>query len=363
MARSWGGERKTMRIYPVIMCGGAGTRLWPVSVQAHPKQFHRLVTDKTVFQDTVLRLTGEDFAPPVVMSNQRYAGLVREQLAEIGVEPGTVILEPMVRNTAAVAAVAARHVAEQDAEGLILLLPSDHFIGQPDVFLAAVTEAARMAKSGYITTFGIKPDRPETGFGYIQRGDAIGGSLYAVTEFREKPNLETAMKYISNPAFSWNAGIFLFSASLMVDELETHAPDILDAATAALEAASDVDGNILLDPECFAAARSTSVDYAVMEQTSKAAIYAPLDCQWNDIGTWSMIGSIRQEDSENPPIAIDSEGCTVLSDADHTVALVGVQDLCVIVEGGRILITSKDRTQDVGKVVSALRETGREDLL
>jgi hypothetical protein len=156
---------------------------------------------------------------------------------------------------------------------------------------------------------------------------------------------------------SWNAGIFLFPASLMVDELETHAPDILDAATAALEAASDVDGNILLDPECFAAARATSVDYAVMEQTSKAAIYAPLDCQWNDIGTWAIISSIRQDESENPPIAIDSEGCTVLSDADHTVALVGVQDLCVIVEGGRILTTSKDRTQDVGKVVSALRET------
>ena len=352
-----------MRIYPVIMCGGAGTRLWPVSVQAHPKQFHRLVTDKTVFQDTVLRLKGDDFAAPVVISNQRYAGLIREQLAEIGVEPGAVILEPMARNTAAVAAVAARHIAETDPDGLALLLPSDHFIGQPDVFVSAVTEAARMAKSGYITTFGIKPNRPETGFGYIQRGNTIDGSLYEVTEFKEKPNLETATKYIADPAFSWNAGIFLFPASLMLDELEQHAPDILDAASAALDAAGDLDGNILLDPECFAAVRSTSVDYAVMEQTARAAIYAPLDCQWNDIGTWGMIGAIRQQESTNAPISIDAEGCTVLSDSGHVVALVGVQDLCVVVEGGRILIASKERTQDVGKVVSTLRETGREDLL
>ncbi|MBD3768967.1 MAG: mannose-1-phosphate guanyltransferase [Rhodobacterales bacterium] len=352
-----------MRIYPVIMCGGAGTRLWPVSVQAHPKQFHRLVTDKTVFQDTVLRLKGDDFAAPVVISNQRYAGLIREQLAEIGVEPGAVILEPMARNTAAVAAVAARHIAETDPDGLALLLPSDHFIGQPDVFVSAVTEAARMAKSGYITTFGIKPNRPETGFGYIQRGNTIDGSLYEVTEFKEKPNLETATKYIADPAFSWNAGIFLFPASLMLDELEQHAPDILDAASAALDAAGDLDGNILLDPECFAAVRSTSVDYAVMEQTARAAIYAPLDCQWNDIGTWGMIGAIRQQESANAPISIDAEGCTVLSDSGHVVALVGVQDLCVVVEGGRILIASKERTQDVGKVVSTLREAGREDLL
>jgi mannose-1-phosphate guanylyltransferase/mannose-6-phosphate isomerase len=316
-----------------------------------------------VFQDTVLRLKGDDFAAPVVISNQRYAGLIREQLAEIGVEPGAVILEPMARNTAAVAAVAARHIAETDPDGLALLLPSDHFIGQPDVFVSAVTEAARMAKSGYITTFGIKPNRPETGFGYIQRGNTIDGSLYEVTEFKEKPNLETATKYIADPAFSWNAGIFLFPASLMLDELEQHAPDILDAASAALDAAGDLDGNILLDPECFAAVRSTSVDYAVMEQTARAAIYAPLDCQWNDIGTWGMIGAIRQQESANAPISIDAEGCTVLSDAGHVVALVGVQDLCVVVEGGRILIASKERTQDVGKVVSTLRETGREDLL
>ena len=352
-----------MRIYPVIMCGGAGTRLWPVSTQAHPKQFHRLVTDKTVFQDTVLRLGGEGFAAPIVISNQRYAGLIRDQLADIGVEPGAVILEPMARNTAAVAAIAARHVAEKDPDGLALLLPSDHFIGQPDVFVAAIAEAATMAKSGYITTFGIKPDRPETGFGYIQRGTPIGGPLFEVAEFTEKPNVDKALSYVADPSFSWNAGIFLFPASLMIDELETLAPDILDASTAALEAATETEGGLLLDPECFKAVRSTSIDYAVMEDTKRAAVYAPLDCQWNDIGTWAMIGAIRQQGNAQEPVLIASDDCTVLSDDDHFVALVGVKDLCVVVEQGRILVASKDSTQDVGKIVAALKDAGRTDLL
>ena len=352
-----------MRIYPVIMCGGAGTRLWPVSTQGHPKQFHRLVTDKTVFQDTVLRLKGDEFEPPVIISNQRYAGLIRDQLAEIGVIPGAVILEPMARNTAAVAAVAARHIAEKDPDGLALLLPSDHFIGQPEVFAAAVTEAARMAKSGYITTFGIKPDRPETGFGYIQRGDPISGSLYEVTEFREKPDLETAAKYIADPAFSWNAGIFLFPASLMLDELETHAPDILDAASAALDAASNLDGNILLDPECFGAVRSTSVDYAVMEQTAKAAIFAPLDCQWSDIGTWAMIGQVRDTSPLLPPLMIESQNCQVHAEDGKLVALLGVEGLIVVVENNSVLIANQEQSQNVGTIVKKLKELGLERFL
>ena len=352
-----------MRIYPVIMCGGAGTRLWPVSTKAHPKQFHRLVTDKTVFQDTVLRLGGEGFAAPIVISNARYAGLIRDQLAEIGVAPGAVILEPEPRNTAAVAAVAARHVARQDPDALVLLLPSDHFIGQPDVFIDAVRKAATTAKSGFITTFGIKPDRPETGFGYIRRGEAIDGLISQVAEFTEKPELETATQYFADPAYSWNAGIFLFPASVMIDELETLAPDILDAATAALDAAVDENGGILLDRGCFGAVRSISVDYAVMEHTDRAAVYAPLDCQWSDIGTWAMIDAIRQQGNALEAVRIDSEGCTVLSDDSHFVALVGVENLCVVVQEGRILVTSKDRTQDVGKVVAVLRDAGRTDLL
>ncbi|HPE49192.1 MAG TPA: sugar phosphate nucleotidyltransferase [Hyphomonas sp.] len=352
-----------MAIHPVIMCGGAGTRLWPVSTQAHPKQFHRLVTDKTVFQDTVLRLGGDGFAPPVVISNERYAGLIGEQLAEIGVAPGAVLLEPVARNTAAVAAVAARHVAAIDPEGLCLLLPSDHFIGRPDVFVKAVLEAASVARSGFITTFGIHPDRPDTGFGYIHRGEPIEGSVSRIAAFREKPDLETAESYIADPAFSWNAGIFLFPATLMISELQALAPDILETATDALNSAHEVEGGRLLDPAHFGTVRSTSIDYAVMESTSHAAVYAPLDCQWNDIGTWTMINELRQNDDKGGTVNVDATNCSVHSDASHMVALVGVENLTVVIEGNRILIAAKDHIQDIKNVVTALRESGREDLL
>ena len=302
-------------------------------------------------------------AAPIVISNQRYAGFIGEQLGEIGVTPAAVILEPFARNTAAVAAVAARQVARTDPDGLVLLLPSDHFIGQPDIFIAAVTEAAATATSGFITTFGIRPDRPETGFGYIQRGETLSGPLSSVSEFKEKPDLETALKYVADPAFSWNAGIFLFPAGLMIDELEKLAPDILDAATAALDAAAATDGGLLLDPNCFEAVRSTSIDYAVMESTSRAAVYAPLACQWSDIGTWDMISTLSQRGNAIEPVLIDSGDCTVRSDADHLVALVGVDGLIVVVEGNRVLVSHKDRAQDVGKIVKALKDGNRNDLL
>ncbi len=348
-------------IHPVIMCGGAGTRLWPVSTQDHPKQFHRLVTDHTVFQDTVLRVRGEGFGAPVIVSNQRYAGLIRDQLDAIGVTAAAIILEPSARNTAAVAAVAARQIEASDPGSLALLLPSDHFIGNPDAFVTAVRDAAKTAATGYITTFGIRPDRPETGFGYIRQGDRIDGQLSRISEFKEKPELETALRYIADPAFSWNAGIFLFPASLMISELAAHAPDILEASTAALDAAVSGAAGIALDADIFATVRSTSVDYAVMEKTTCSAVYAPLDCAWNDIGTWAMIGALRQRNNDVEPVLIDAPGCSVHADADHIVALVGVENLSVVVEGNRILVTANDRTQDVGAVVKALRARGDTD--
>ncbi|MEZ5946337.1 MAG: sugar phosphate nucleotidyltransferase [Hyphomonas sp.] len=340
------------------MCGGAGTRLWPVSTSAHPKQFHRLVTDHTVFQDTVLRLQADGFEAPIIISNQAYADLIRDQLAAIGVKPQAVILEPAARNTAAVAAVAARFVADKDADGLCLLLPSDHYIGVPETFRAAILQASPVSRNGLITTFGIRPDRPETGFGYIQRGEPVEGAVRRIAAFREKPDLETATAYFQDPEFSWNAGIFLFPAGLMIAEMEALAPDILDAASAALEAAVETEGNLLLDPDCFKSVRSISLDYAIMEKTDRAAVYAPLDCQWNDIGTWSMIDTLRQRTGDLEPILIDAANCTVYSDDGHQVAFVGVENVSLIISGNRILVAAKDRTQDVGAVVKAIRERG-----
>lgn len=354
-----------MKIYPVIMCGGAGTRLWPVSTQDNPKQFHPLVTDRSVFQDTVLRFsTGEHaaaFAPPVVISNGRHERLVEQQLAEIGVSPAAIILEPVGRNTAAVAALAAKFVQDLDPGALAILLPSDHFIGKPDAFCKAVLDAAGTAQAGRIVTFGIQPTRPDTGFGYIQAGEPLSGRIRKVAAFREKPDFETASRYIADGDYSWNAGIFLFAPETMLAELRAHAPDVLDRAGAALAAADLARGSIALDRDKFETVPSISVDYAVMEHTTQAAVFGPLDCQWSDIGTWGVISDLRREDSPETPVEIDSRNCSVHADGGQLVALVGVENICVVVEGDRILVTSKDRTQDVGKVVAALRDAGRSD--
>lgn len=353
-----------MAIHPVIMCGGAGTRLWPASDLACPKQFHRLVSDHTVFQETVLRFHRQDgFAAPLVVSNAAYAGLVEDQLSEIGVAPDAVLLEPVGRNTAAVAAIAARHLAARSPGGLGLLVPSDHFIGRPEVFVAAVREAAATAGAGHITTFGIAPNRPETGFGYIQAGAPLGGSLSAVAAFREKPDAATAATYLASGSYSWNAGIFLFEAATMLGELEAHAPDILAAASQALETARRDGAQIYLDPEHFAAMRADSIDYAVMEKTGRAAIYAPLDCAWSDIGTWATIGEVSDRRNSPEPVRIGSDDCLVHAADGILVALVGVENLVIVADGKRVLVAAREKAQDVGAVVKALREAGLDTYL
>lgn len=355
-----------MTIYPVIMCGGAGTRLWPVSDTNCPKQFHRLISEHSVFQETILRFapdTAAGFGAPLIIGNVAYEDLIHAQLTEIGIRPAAVLLEPVGRNTAAVAAVAARFLADNFPGALGLLTPSDHFIGQPEAFIAAVHAAAPAARSGKITTFGISPSRPETGFGYIQAGEAAGPGLYSIAAFREKPDAQTAAGYLASGQYSWNAGIFLFEAGCMARELEQHAPDILDTSSRALDCARKEGVNVFLDPESFAAVRSDSVDYAVMERTLHAAVYAPLDCGWSDIGTWSMIGDVSDRRNTPIPVRIDAPDCLVHAADGVLVALVGVEDLVVVADGRRVLVASKDRAQDVGQVVRSLRELGLEDYL
>lgn len=354
-----------MSIHPVIMCGGAGTRLWPVSNRACPKQFHRLVSDKSVFQETVLRFQGQPgFHPePVIVSNVAYAGLIAAQLAGIGVTPSAILLEPEGRNTAAVAAVAALYLESLGPGALGLLVPSDHFIGRPDIFAGAVREAAAAAADGLITTFGIAPDRPETGFGYIQAGARLAGRIRKVAAFKEKPDAETAAGYLASGLYSWNAGIFLFRPETMLTELGHYAPGVLDGAARALAGARTDGASRYLEAAAFAATPSISIDYAVMEHTAHAAVLAPLDCAWNDIGTWSMIGAISSRRNHPAAIEIDSPDCLVHAAEGQLVALVGVEGLIVAIDGNRILITRKDRAQDVGKIVKTLRETGLKDYL
>ncbi len=356
-----------MTIYPVIMCGGAGTRLWPVSTQKSPKQFRKLVTDKSVFQDTVLRFkdrTDEGISDkPIIISNARYKDLIEQQLAEVGVEAQAILLEPMARNTAAVGAAAALYIQNIDPDGLGLLLPSDHFIGKPETFVNAVLAARDVAASGRLTTFGIEPSRPDTGFGYIQAGEPLGADIKTVAAFREKPNLETAKAYLESGNFHWNAGIFLFPATTMIAELERYAPNVLAPTKKSLETGIH-DGNALtFNPEHFAEAESISIDYAVMEKTALAAVYGPLDCDWNDIGTWGMIGDVKQAEPGVTPIQVNTHNCQVHSENGTLVALVGVEDLIVVIEDGVVMVTHKDQSQDVKEVVAELKARNLDTLL
>ncbi len=356
-----------MTIYPVIMCGGAGTRLWPVSTKKRPKQFRKLVTDQSVFQDTILRFKGRVADgisdKPIIISNAIYKDLIAEQLAEIGVEAEAILLEPMARNTAAVGAAAALYIQQIDPDGLGLLLPSDHFIGDPETFVSAVLAARDVAAAGHLTTFGIEPSRPDTGFGYIQAGDPLGDNIKTVVAFREKPDLETAQAYLKSGNFHWNAGIFLFPAATMISEIERYAPGVLTPTKRSLETGTRDGKALTFNPKHFADVESISIDYAVMEKTELAAVYGPLDCDWNDIGTWGMIGDVKQSEPGIKPIQVNTTNCQVHSENGTLVALVGVEDLIVVVENGVVMITHKDQSQDVKEVVEELKSRNLDALL
>ena len=350
------------RIYPVIMCGGAGTRLWPVSTSRVPKQFRRLLSDRSIFQDTVLRVQPGHLANahprPLIVSNIAYRDQIEAQLHEIGVSPLAILLEPVGRNTAAVAAIASAFIRKLDPDGLVLLLPSDHFVAKPGAFCAAAAEAAPLSAGGRIVTFGIAPDRPETGFGYIRAGAALAPSIAAVSTFKEKPNLATAQTYLGDAQYSWNAGIFLFPARLMLDELESLAPGVHAPALASLDAARSEGAAVYLDQEHFEAADSISIDYAVMEKTARAAVFAPLACGWSDIGTWPMIGDLEPQRTDVEPVLIDVSDCIIHAHDDTLVAAIGVEGLVIVSVDGAVLVMPKSRAQDVGKVVAILKARG-----
>lgn len=350
-----------MKIQPVIMCGGSGTRLWPLSRAARPKQFLKLATDKTLFQETVLRTHNADkaYLPPLIIAGAQHEAIVRAQLAEIGVAPADIILEPCPRNTAAVAAVAAAWTAQHDKDALVLMAPADHYIADAERFREAIAIGASAAAQGCIVTFGIKPDRPHTGYGYIQRGASLTDAAFRVAAFKEKPPLETARRYLEDGGFFWNAGIFLFDAGTMLGALETLAPEIKDAAVKALEHGAASDGARLLNEPAFAACPSISIDYAIMEKTDKAAVVAPVDAGWADIGSWSAVETGPQ--SENV-ISLNVDNTIIRTDGP-AVAAVGVEDLIIIATDDAVLVARRDNAEEVRAIVEELKKRGRDDLL
>lgn len=350
-----------MKIQPVIMSGGSGTRLWPLSRAAQPKQFLKLATDKTMFQETALRARDDSgrFLDPVIIAGAGHKDLVIEQLAAIGVASAAVILEPCPRNTAAVAATAAAWTDTHRDDALILLMPADHHIADVDGFRHAVEKGAEAARQGYIVTFGIQPITPHTGYGYIEAGDAVSESVFSVAAFKEKPLSQRAESYLAKGGYFWNAGIFLFSAKAMVEELSVHAPDIINAVSTALKDTITDAGATLLDEGAFSECPSISIDYAVMEKTGKAAVVAPVDVGWTDIGSWS---EVAPDENDARIIAHSCRNTTIRSDGP-TVAAIGAEDMIVIATGDAVLVARKNNVQEVRAIVEELKKRGRTDLL
>ena len=353
-----------MTIYPVILSGGSGTRLWPLSRASLPKQLLALHGERTMIQETVLRAALSGASAPLLLCSEAHRFLVAEQMQEIGVQPRAIVLEPMGRNTAPAAAVAALIVADEDPEGIIVLLPSDHVVRDQESFAKAVALAADAAQEKHIVTFGMAPSGPETGYGYVHRGvqlEKLDGA-FRVQSFVEKPDLETAQGYVADGGYFWNSGMFVFRADVLIEDLGKHAPNVLAAARDALAKGKRDDDFVRLDTDAFAAAPNISIDYALMEKTDRAAI-VPCEIGWSDVGAWSALWDIRDQDDQKnvllgDVVAHDSTGSYVHSHKRLT-ALVGVKDLVVIDTDDALLIADKSRAQEVKAIVDHLKTANR----
>lgn len=360
------------RIFPVILSGGSGVRLWPMSREQYPKQFLPLCSERSMLQETALRVADPArFAPPLVVCNQEHRFVIAEQMRQIGQDAGPggarIVLEPIGRNTAAAAAIAALIVAEQDPDGRLLLLPADHVIQDRTAFLEAVSAAARAADAGCLATFGIVPTVPETGYGYIRRGPPLDGQegAYRVAAFVEKPPRAEAERYLAEGNVFWNSGMFLLPARRYLEELERWEPTVLAACRAALAGGrADLDF-FRLEEEAFAAAPSISIDHAVMERTD-AAVVVPCAIGWTDVGSWSALWDIGAKDEggnvcQGDAIAWDSRGCYVRSEDGALVALLGMEDAVVVATEDAVLVAAKDRAQDIKPLVEHLKAQGRDE--
>ena len=355
-------------VIPVILSGGSGTRLWPISRSTYPKQFWSLVTERSLIQDTVLRATGETFLPPMVVCNQEHRFLVRDQLHQVGIDDAEIVLEPVGRNSAPAIAVAALIAAERDPDAVLWIMAADSAVALPDALRNSLEQAAAAARAGYCVMFGMKPTSPETGYGYIEQGEELDGlaGVHRLVRFVEKPGAEEALRLIGTGRHLWNSGMFVATAKTWLAEMAEHAPDVLAAVSKSVAARRDDLGFVRLDEASFLASPDISIDYAVAERTRHAAV-VPAEIGWSDVGSWDALWQIMAKDGEgNATLGdvtlVDAKNCLVRADG-MLVAVAGLEDIALVVTEDAVLAARRDRSQDVKIIVERLKKQGRKQAI
>jgi len=352
--------RAPPQIHPVILAGGSGVRLWPLSRPWHPKPFVRLAGERTLLQATVGRFGDpQSFAAPLVVCNRTHRFLVGDQLHQIGVAPQAIVLEPAPRNTAPAACVAALLLAESEPGALLLLAPSDHFIQDEAGLLLAINRAAQAAAEGWIVTFGARPERPETGYGYIQQGESLArcDGCFRITRFVEKPDLATATSYLGSGQYVWNSGMFLLSAARLIEEMARHEPAIVSACEGALHQATKDEDFLRLEATAFAEQPSLAFDRAVMERTDRGAV-VPIDIGWSDVGSWDALYQVSHKDENGnvlsgAVISVDSRNSYLHSES-LPIAALGLDGIAVVSTADALLVCPRNRSQDLALMVDHL---------
>ncbi len=350
---------------PVLLSGGVGSRLWPVSREAHPKQFQPLAGELSMLQETLKRTSGLDESAPVVVCNEEHRFMVAEQLRQVNLDAGALILEPVGRNTAPAVALAALYAVAEDPDALLLVLPADHVIQDVAAFVEAVGKAVPLAQQGRMMTFGVVPTSPETGYGYIKCGESLAGDLFDLERFVEKPDAATAAAYLESGSYLWNSGMFLLGAAVYLEELGKHAPEILECCRAAMEGANRDMDFIRPEPALFDSCPSDSIDYAVMENTDRGGVVS-LDCGWSDVGAWSALWDVSERDdlgnASRGDVILDNCKDSYFYSDSRLVAATGVDGLVVVETADAVLVADRDKVQDVKRIVNQLKAQDRPEV-
>ena len=350
-----------MTIIPIILSGGAGTRLWPLSWGDHPKQFLPLVSERTMIQETLLRLKGLELGSPIISCGEGHRFMVAQQIGEVSEKKPTIILEPMAKNTAPAIAAACCAAMKQDKDAVVVVLPSDHVIADVPAFQNAVKAAALNAEKGALVTFGIVPTFPATGYGYVKAAGAETDGAYTLERFVEKPCLEKAQEYLASGEYAWNSGMFVFKASTFLDELKIHSPEMAALSIEAFEKATVDTDFIRLDKDAFGKIKGDSIDYAVMEKTTKGKV-VKLNAGWDDVGSWSALYDISKKDEnqnvvKGDVIALDTTS-SYIRGGKRTIATIGLDDVVIVDSDDALLVAAKGKIQDVKKIAETIKARG-----